>query len=78
MKSVGLTLLGFSHTLLKPVWLSRPFTRPNHASVEGREEISRYASFNRGEISQLVASLSQNLTTIAFLRTSSGHLPNSP
>ena len=55
MKSVGLMLLGFSHTLLKPVWLSRPFTRPNHASVEGREEISRYASFNRGEISQLVA-----------------------
>ena len=53
MKSVGLMLLGFSHTLLKPVWLSRPFTRPNHASVEGREEISRYASFNRGEISKL-------------------------
>ena len=65
MKPVGSTLLGFSHTLPKPVRSSRFLIWLSHDLAEGREERSRYASFSRGDISQLVASLSQNLIIIA-------------
>ena len=49
MKPVGSTLLGFSHTLPKPVRSSRFLIWLSHDLAEGREERSTYA-FSAGVI----------------------------
>lgn len=75
ISTLVLMLLRLGHTT-NPALSSSPFTRSNHDSAEDSQEETS-ASFNRGQISQLVSSLGQKWTVAAFM-TSGGNHPISP